>query len=508
MFNVVFTDEGRALIAEIASDIDYSLLISDVKYSEHDYTGQEASVTEATFTGDFASGTKSISVVDSTTMRIETYFNNQYINEQKDLYSIGIFAKCVKPNGMIYTEIDSGLLAVCTVSTPRIIPPYADAPFSVFTYNINLAVGSTDNVTVVETQAGVQYKELATPIDINGDTKTTVEGALSGLNDYGDALADNLAANEESGAKNLNVYPYQDTTKTDNGITFTDNGDGTVTVSGTAGATATMLLHNRTANSKYALRLKAGNYKVNGCPSGSATSNYYMYLDARRVSDNVAYIIGLVDENGLAFTVSDESWVSLEIRVASGTVISTPITFKPMIRDARILDPTFAPFAKTNKQLTNDKAERADLSTIHATGSTNTTGSTITIGTFFYLNGVYCKALTDIAANATFTENTNYEEDTAGNNLVKIKEIQIPAADFGTFPLNASGYAFPHTILEYTGIAKERIISIIQINTYVVNGFFSYEMYGNSLYVMASKTDAGDYTYLNANNATLRIAYI
>ena len=39
-------------------------------------------------------------------------------------------------------------------------------------------------------------------------------------------------------SKNLIPYPYVDTTKTVNGITFTDNGDGTITVNGTATANA------------------------------------------------------------------------------------------------------------------------------------------------------------------------------------------------------------------------------------------------------------------------------
>lgn len=39
-------------------------------------------------------------------------------------------------------------------------------------------------------------------------------------------------------SKNLLPYPYVDTTKTVNGITFTDNGDGTVTVNGKATANA------------------------------------------------------------------------------------------------------------------------------------------------------------------------------------------------------------------------------------------------------------------------------
>lgn len=419
MFNVVFTDEGRALIAEIASDIDYSLLISDVKYSEHDYTGQEASVTEATFTGDFASGTKSISVVDSTTMRIETYFNNQYINEQKDLYTIGIFAKCVKPNGMIYTEIDSGLLAVCTVSTPRIIPPYADAPFSVFSYNINLAVGSADNVTVVETQAGVQYKELTTPITINGTQETTVEGALSGLNDYGDALADNLAANENVyGAKNLIPFPYEDgMSNTFRGVTYTVSDRGIISTANTATNDGWFVLATN-------IILVPGIYKIEGCPSGGSIGTYILTARVARSGGAVDNYYDVGGGQTFAFNAGDS--LNVTINVINGTDMDG-LTFYPMLYDARILDPTYAPPAETNLQLTRSKAERNDLSTIHATGSTNTTGVTITNGTFFYLNGQFCKATANIAVNATFTLNTNFEVTTVGGEVSKI----VQTDDFG-----------------------------------------------------------------------------
>ena len=43
---------------------------------------------------------------------------------------------------------------------------------------------------------------------------------------------------KQSKNKNLNIYPYYYTTKTINGITFTDNGDGTITANGTATADA------------------------------------------------------------------------------------------------------------------------------------------------------------------------------------------------------------------------------------------------------------------------------
>lgn len=66
------------------------------------------------------------------------------------------------------------------------------------------------------------------------------------------------------------------------------------------------------------------------------------------------------------------------------------------------------------------------LANISITGTTNTTGATITVGTFFYLNGTLVKAKTDIAANATLTLNTNYEAVTEGGlNSVRLKETFV-----------------------------------------------------------------------------------
>ena len=65
----------------------------------------------------------------------------------------------------------------------------------------------------------------------------------------------------------------------------------------------------------------------------------------------------------------------------------------------------------------NDKADKTDLTSIIATGSTNATGSTIASGKYFYLNGTLVKAKADIANGATFTLNTNFEVATVGNAL-------------------------------------------------------------------------------------------
>ena len=75
--------------------------------------------------------------------------------------------------------------------------------------------------------------------------------------------------------------------------------------------------------------------------------------------------------------------------------------------------------ANGNPSWSDETANKKDLTNITATGTKNTTGSQITSGTYFYLNSTLVKAKSNIATNATFTLNTNYEIVTAGglNNL-------------------------------------------------------------------------------------------
>lgn len=69
----------------------------------------------------------------------------------------------------------------------------------------------------------------------------------------------------------------------------------------------------------------------------------------------------------------------------------------------------------------------SDLAGQHLTGSTNTTGATITAGTYFYLNDVLVRAKTSIAANAAFTEGTNYETITNGiiNDALEVRYVNF-----------------------------------------------------------------------------------
>lgn len=87
-------------------------------------------------------------------------------------------------------------------------------------------------------------------------------------------------------------------------------------------------------------------------------------------------------------------------------------------------------------------ANKADISGIIATGTTNETGSTITSGTYFYLNGVLVKATANIATQATFTENTNYESAKVGEVLTSLnkKVVAFTVTTHNDVPFDVSTY--------------------------------------------------------------------
>lgn len=126
-------------------------------------------------------------------------------------------------------------------------------------------------------------------------------------------FVDVSGASVQKYGKNLLAYPYKQTTKTENGITFTDNGDGTITASGTATADATF------RTNKYVVKANQS-YIVSGCPKGGSNSTYY--INPR----------GFDYDKGDGRLIKPNSDFSndMEITIKSGTTVSN-LVFKPMI---------------------------------------------------------------------------------------------------------------------------------------------------------------------------------
>lgn len=136
-----------------------------------------------------------------------------------------------------------------------------------------------------------------------------------------DAVTDFSTVSVKKYGKNLIPYPYTNTTKTLNGVTFTDNGDGSITANGTATKEATFILASNTNGI-----VGNGTYFLSGCPKRNNASDRYsiqVLMDNKWAPEN--YDIG----NGKKLIVSSPLTV-IVISISAGTTINN-IVFKPQL---------------------------------------------------------------------------------------------------------------------------------------------------------------------------------
>lgn len=123
---------------------------------------------------------------------------------------------------------------------------------------------------------------------------------------------------------NLLVYPYYNTTKTTNGITFTDNGDGTVTANGTnTGNGSVEFVCIANADN---LMLPLNDYLLSGCTGGSS-SKYFLRVDCSGTTPT-----NINNYNGATAVkvIDDTKPLRISIKVMAGATVNN-VTFKPMI---------------------------------------------------------------------------------------------------------------------------------------------------------------------------------
>lgn len=229
---------------------------------------------------------------------------------------------------------------------------------------------------------------------------------ISSLNDltnlYGGSYLDLETFNEYASeistinVKNLLPYPYTDTTKTVNGITFTDNGDGTITANGTATDTATFTLGTTSEYLDY-----DKSYILNGCPANGSEGTYYIQTDVSNWIDT---------GSGVEF-MRDLSMAGASIVIAAGTTVSS-LTFSPMIRLAVIEDDTYEPYAMTNQELTKSVQDiESDISeTQDIISDAWSSSKTYAAGEYCISGNKLYKCL--VANTGTQPPNTTYWEET------------------------------------------------------------------------------------------------
>ena len=129
--------------------------------------------------------------------------------------------------------------------------------------------------------------------------------------------------------KNLILYPYYETTKTDKGITFTSNADGTITANGTASAAVAFdVIYSWNNTQSYPLEV-GKTYTLSGCPVGGSASGYRLQAVFRSTSNTTDFVSDY--GSGLTFTADTTKYrMGVRIVLESGTKVSN-LVFKPQL---------------------------------------------------------------------------------------------------------------------------------------------------------------------------------
>lgn len=155
-------------------------------------------------------------------------------------------------------------------------------------------------------------------VNVNCDLYPQLEIGTTAT-EYTPYIADVSMAKVNKCGGNLIPYPFSVSTTTNNGITFTDNGDGTITANGTPTDFAIYYFMVKP------FVLPRGTYTFSGTPKGSAYETYYFGIAASL--DGVNFEKG-VYENGL--TVEMDTVRAIYVVVKEGNTANNLI-FKPQI---------------------------------------------------------------------------------------------------------------------------------------------------------------------------------
>lgn len=303
-----------------------------------------------------------------------------------------------------------------------------------------------------------KYKDLvdkAAQIENLKGEEMTLENFTNALNEpksivqleYPDNTPKTL--NAKLGSKNLIPYPYFDTTKTLNGITFTVNADGSISFSGTTTGQATFYFVYKAMNLKQGVTYTlsaSGNYSF----GGSAT--IFIYDSAQGQS---AYI-PLLTDTSTTFTPTkniNNTNCYLVIpanRTASGTLKpqlelgSTATAYTPYISDFSTVTVT-----RCGKNLFNKSTLTAGTSVVELTQTTNgftfktaATSKTMNVGSYIYLPAgtYYCSgtvACSDTSYKGGWAVYDNENKKFIINNAYKgIIDNSFTVTESKTYSLN------------------------------------------------------------------------
>ena len=151
---------------------------------------------------------------------------------------------------------------------------------------------------------------------------------------------------------------WSDNVYTNANVTYTctvENGYVTkISLSGTTNATNQLRIKDRNRKDYV---LEKGTYVLNGCPVSGSTNSYYITASKNKVWDNPSSgfdALGNDVGSGFTYTLSEHAQLGISIQIANG-INTSGLEFKPMIS---FDGGEYAPYAMTNKELTDNKVDK------------------------------------------------------------------------------------------------------------------------------------------------------
>ena len=214
------------------------------------------------------------------------------------------------------------------------------------TFTINEARHLRFNLRI---SAGASFSDVVVKPQLEPGTTATP---------YTPYVPDDTEVTVKSCGKNLASYPYDKTTTTKNGITWTDNGDGTITVNGTATNTGTAG-YVSVGFVSY-VNYPVGTYIYSGCPVGGGNGKYLVNIMVKDFDDK--YIVDTWETgNGLKVNATRRiKSIHSNIRIYEGVTVNN-LVFKPMFELGSVVSP-FVPY--TGQTVTATVGEGAELTSI------------------------------------------------------------------------------------------------------------------------------------------------
>lgn len=142
-----------------------------------------------------------------------------------------------------------------------------------------------------------------------------------------------------------NLLKNTATTTTTNGITFTVNDDGSISASGTASDTASLYIYGTSYSTSGQKPIAKGNYVLSSCPSGGSDSTYRIRIGYRNESGTTNLFVVDYGE-GVNLDLDYDTICCIVIQIFANQTVDN-LTFKPMLRDARISDATYEPYKES-----------------------------------------------------------------------------------------------------------------------------------------------------------------